>query len=545
MKPQRLSLLLALIVLLPLALLGWQSWTMQQDSQRMQASQAADIAALRLVQFDQQIQQYFAVLAQQLRSALASHDQIDRLAHLIRQDGRIRHIFVANPKVSLPLFPVANPTLSPQQIRFIERWQPVWQDPQRLNSTNPAAVVETQATTSRFTPLKTGSASYLVDAKKGIERTLGHTRETLRQGWISQYWRRGTHVLFWMQTPDDRLWGIELEPARIKADLIGLLPDTRTQNQDYRMTLRDSNQQHIYQWGHSFHEDSSRRTAITNKQLTLSAPLSSWTLHYQGTIASSLWGRYALLLVFASMVLVVMGLAYVLYREQSRNMRLAAQQVQFVSQVSHELKTPLTNVRMYAELLQDQLNDEPQQQRYLGIIIDEGQRLSRLIANVLNFARSPRIHQQPMVVDDIIQQIVDHFRPSLEAKQMSIDLNLHATQAILCDSDVLGQILNNLISNVEKYAYQGQYLGIRSQQTEQWVRIQVRDHGKGIDKREQSRIFQPFYRSHNQLNEGVSGTGIGLTIAQQQAERLGGHLSVVAPDDGGAGACFELTLSNT
>lgn len=522
-----LAITLALIVMLPLALLAWQSWRMQQDSLQVQQAQLASLATLRLEQVDNRIQGYFDEMARQLAAQSSSPGIVERLQQQVRTDGRIRLFFVFDTQRRQRVYPLSDAVLTAREQAFVSRWQAIWNDPQILSVKQTAALTEEAAllNAKRNTVSKISSRS-----KAGIDAV-----RATQQGWYTHYWGKGISLLFWRQLADGRLVGVELEPARVKADVISLLPDTLSEgSEDYRIRLLDTAEQVVYQWGNHLPD---KQQVLQSH--SLSYPLSSWSLDYYGDSASVGFGRYSLLLSFAGLALVVLGLAWFLYREQTREMRLAAQRVQFVSQVSHELKTPLTNVRMYAEMLEDQLDDEPQQQHYLRVIVDESGRLTRLINNVLNFARQPRLHKRAVSVNEIIRQVVEHCRPGFQTRGITIELDLQAEGKLYSDPDVLEQILNNLLSNAEKYAAQGKHVHVSSHEVAGWVHISVRDFGAGISRRERKRIFQPFYRISNSLTEGVSGTGIGLTIARQQAEALGGRLALreVTP-----GACFELVL---
>jgi signal transduction histidine kinase len=254
------------------------------------------------------------------------------------------------------------------------------------------------------------------------------------------------------------------------------------------------------------------------------------------------WGASA---GFGALALAVVGLAIYIFRESGRQMREAAQRVNFVNQVSHELKTPLTNIRMYAELLEDGLEDEEDKLRgQAQVIAQESQRLSRLIGNVLSFARQQRgkltARRQPGKVDDVVRQVLDQFGPSLEDKGIEVELETGAPAEVLLDSDVVGQILGNLLGNVEKYAAQGGRVEIRTAQKEGQSEIWVTDHGPGVPTRARDKIFKPFFRLSGKVTDGVSGTGIGLAIAQDLARLHGGELSLEPRQ---VGACFKVSLS--
>ena len=131
------------------------------------------------------------------------------------------------------------------------------------------------------------------------------------------------------------------------------------------------------------------------------------------------------------------------------------------------------------------------------------------------------------------------FNRVFKAKAISANLDLQANRTIETDPDQFEQILNNLLSNVEKYAAEGRAVDISSEVVDEALIVRVRDYGEGIPAAERKQVFKPFYRISNRLTEGVSGTGIGLTIAWQQAHRLGGDLKLLEKTPG---VCFELHI---
>jgi len=330
----------------------------------------------------------------------------------------------------------------------------------------------------------------------------------------------------------------------VLADIIDRLPatgETADHTDQGRIRLLDGRGSIAYQWGRFQPQEQQPALAV----LPLSHPLGGWKLAY---LAPPLQGqdryRWVLLVVLAALAATLVGLAFYLYREHTREARLARQRVNFVNQVSHELKTPLTNIRMYAELLEGQIpEDEDRCRRYLGVILAESQRLSRLIANVLNFPRqqrdSLRLRTQTGSVDQMVNGVLAAFRPALESKGMRVEFQAGAGQMVNLDPDVVEQILNNLLSNVEKYAAEGKRVQVKTQQQGKQTLIAIRDWGPGIPQRERERIFQAFYRVSSRLNEGVSGTGIGLGITRDLARLHGGDLCLLPTEQG---ACFQVTL---
>ncbi|MEO0446584.1 MAG: HAMP domain-containing sensor histidine kinase, partial [Verrucomicrobiota bacterium] len=283
--------------------------------------------------------------------------------------------------------------------------------------------------------------------------------------------------------------------------------------------------------------------------LALPAPLSSWRLDYHSARSLALAGPSSsgLLgfgLLLALLLLGFLALAYYLYREYSRDLREASQRVTFVNQVSHELKTPLTNIRMYAELLESRLGNEDEHLRKsVGIIVEESQRLSRLITNVLTFSQKRQeklqLHPRTGVLDETIDNALEQFRPHLEKLGFHIQFHANAETPCRYDPDAVEQILINLISNVEKYATTGKHLEIHSSLEGNLATILVTDHGPGIPSDKVEWIFQPFERLQEGLSD-VAGTGIGLNLARHLARLHGGE--VIARSDVEQGATFQVTL---
>jgi signal transduction histidine kinase len=225
-------------------------------------------------------------------------------------------------------------------------------------------------------------------------------------------------------------------------------------------------------------------------------------------------------------------------------MREAAVRVSFVNRVSHELKTPLTNIRMYAELLRERLNDaDPDAARHLGVIVSESQRLSRLITNVLAVAPKeqggPRPPTSVGVVDTCVDIVIGQFAAAFAARGVQVAFNRGAGSPVQLDRDALVQILGNLFSNVEKYAAGGGRLEITTSQEGSITTVVVADRGPGIPAGQEDRIFEPFVRLSNRLTDVATGTGIGLTIARDLARQHGGDLQVTSST---SGARFALTL---
>jgi signal transduction histidine kinase len=230
-----------------------------------------------------------------------------------------------------------------------------------------------------------------------------------------------------------------------------------------------------------------------------------------------------------SSVLALLGV--MLSRSQSRTQILAEQRVSFVNRVSHELGTPLTNMLLNLDLTRELVDHHPEEaKRRLTLAEEETRRLTRLTANVLTFSHRERntlqLHPVACLPSEVLKQTLDHFMPALERRGIAVETTFQEQERVLVDVDALAQIIANLISNVEKYAASGGWLRLESAWSNDQLVVKVSDRGPGIPTQDRERLFKPFERLTNHLNEGTTGTGLGLTIARDLAERMGGTLTI-------------------
>jgi signal transduction histidine kinase len=171
--------------------------------------------------------------------------------------------------------------------------------------------------------------------------------------------------------------------------------------------------------------------------------------------------------------------------------------------------------------------------RQLAVVESETARLSRLIQNVLNFANKKRdcltVTEKSVDLAAVIGRLADQWKPVLDKRGIALEVSVPERLEVQTDPDAVEQILGNLLSNAEKYAVDGQWVGIEAMALEgDRVTVAVADHGPGIPVSKQEAVFEPFERLRSDLREGVSGTGIGLTISRELAGLLGGSLFVDA-----------------
>jgi signal transduction histidine kinase len=272
-------------------------------------------------------------------------------------------------------------------------------------------------------------------------------------------------------------------------------------------------------------------------QTRLSAPLSDMQLIFSVTRLPPGPGARVLGWVTVVLVLVLCGGFYLMYRLGAGQIALARQQQDFVSAVSHELKTPLTSIRMYGEMLREGWAPEDKKQSYYAFIHDESERLSRLIGNVLQLARMNRNEVKVDVKAVSVSALIDGVRSPVSSQieragfALRVNCDAAAGQAVIeVDADAFTQILINLVDNAVKFAAGADSriidIGCR-QQRDGSVVFSVRDYGPGVPRDQMKKIFRLFYRSENELTRETVGTGIGLALVRQLTEAMGGQVDVV------------------
>ena len=216
-----------------------------------------------------------------------------------------------------------------------------------------------------------------------------------------------------------------------------------------------------------------------------------------------------------------------------------------LSTVSHELKTPLTSVRMGIHLLLEERVGSltPKQQELLVAAGEDADRLHRIIENLLDLGRmeSGRVKMdiQPMAIEEIVNQSAETLQPSYHDKGVALKIDVPADAAeVLADATRIGHVLTNLLTNALKYTGPGGQVTISAVNEENTVRFAVTDNGVGIPQQYLSRIFDRFFRVPGQA--GQSGAGLGLAIAKEIVDAHSGHIWVQSNE--GQGSVFSFTL---
>jgi signal transduction histidine kinase len=254
--------------------------------------------------------------------------------------------------------------------------------------------------------------------------------------------------------------------------------------------------------------------------------------------------------IYILVLILVLGLtlfgAYLLWRDVRRDLRMAEMRSQFVSSVSHELKTPLTAIRMFAETLRlGRSKDKKTQEEYLDTIVNESERLTRLLNNVLDFSKiekEKRIYKlEPTSLSEVIQAASRAMEYPLS--QHGFKLNIQIEEGlpdVQADKDAIEQAVLNLLHNALKYSGKSRDIDLRLQQKDNNVVIKVIDRGVGIALQRQKRIFEKYYRVPSEEKERTTGTGLGLALVSHIVKGHNGHIEVQS--EPGKGSTFSIYL---
>ncbi len=280
-----------------------------------------------------------------------------------------------------------------------------------------------------------------------------------------------------------------------------------------------------------------------------------WVLvvkHRKGSLDAVVAGmrRRSLAISFGVLLVLAATMALIIVASQ-RAHRLAKLQMDFVTNVSHELRTPLAVISSAADNLADGVVDNPDQlTRYGKVIKKQAAQLARLVEQILLFAaiRKDRLNytMRPLAVDDVVATALNDAAEVIHGAGFQVQQSLEpGLPPVLGDTAAISQCLQNLITNAVKYGGADRWIGVRAGRGEDEghgteVHISVEDHGDGISSAELQRIFEPFYRSPAATAAQIHGSGLGLALARNIAEALGGHLT--AASEPGKGSCFTLHL---
>jgi signal transduction histidine kinase len=395
------------------------------------------------------------------------------------------------------------------------------------------------APASDFTPEGDGEREIPSAAKTPKKRktAFGGAIKGRNEGWLLWFSENRLTPIMWARSRvnPEMIAGAEIETAALLSRLAAVVP----QNPPFPMkiSLLDEHGRIVCSTGAAIGKASDEMEV----SVEISGMLPNWKLRGQldPDAVRGADAKFAKILGSLSLVAIVLcGIAGVFLLAR-REIILAGQKTSFVANVSHELKTPLTNIRLFAEML-GKITDLPsdKKEKYLSVILTESERLSRLISNVLDFSRieagEKKYKTDKVEIREIIRETIDANRAALEEKKMPVEMELSEEISVETDRDAFAQALQNLISNAMKYASSGGFLGVTLEKNDLQIRVSVRDKGPGIPFASKKKIFEKFYRCDDRLTAETRGTGLGLSIARRLMRDQGGDIEYSPSIDGGA-----------
>ncbi len=369
-----------------------------------------------------------------------------------------------------------------------------------------------------------------------------------RSGWATGNAGGRPYLLGWVEVPAaGEVRGVEVELAALIARLAGGLPAVAGTGEGY--VLRDERGRVMHQAGRV--PENGTEPAV--RLPVAEGALPGWEVvaYLEAPLAESSDGGSGFFL-FGSLLAATLGVAILaggslLLRQAQRSEAEAVQKTSFVANVSHEFKTPLTTIRLYAELLEQRRVADPERQgEYLRTIGRETQRLARLVGNALEFSRleqgKKKFERVSLDAGAALGRLLDTHAPRLAEAGLRVERMLPTEPLTLTtDPDALEQIVLNLLDNAVKYAASGGEVTVTlAPRAGGGATVRVLDRGPGVPAEHRERIFEKFHRVDDALTAEQSGTGLGLSIARQLARGLGGDVRCEPRDGGGAAFILEL-----
>jgi signal transduction histidine kinase len=372
-------------------------------------------------------------------------------------------------------------------------------------------------------------------------RSFGELSSESDAGFLPYMSQGGLEVLFWARAPDGTAAGCSVRMDALRDGIASVMPNIVS---DVRvLTVLDEDGRPIVKpdagvsidWGRPF---AAREISPVLPRWEAGAWLRDplMVASRAGYVRAAIW-----ILVAVLFSVIAAGSAVVL-RAVSYETRVASQKTTFVANVSHELKTPLTSIKLYSELLLSGKQTDPERRReYLRTMMSETDRLACLVDNVLSFSRrGGKLAAETVSLSGIARETADQMSPYLSKLGFALSPPESGDIFVRGNRSALKQIIMNLLSNAEKYSARTKEIEVKCFASGGFARCDVADRGIGVPRGMEEKIFHEFARGDDSLSAPRSGTGLGLTIARNIAREHGGDVSY-APREGG-GSVFSLVL---
>ena len=256
---------------------------------------------------------------------------------------------------------------------------------------------------------------------------------------------------------------------------------------------------------------------------------------------SGLLGKLAIVGVIITLV-TVGAVIYVIQQEYEEKERYEKRRKELISNLSHDLRTPLSSVLGYSEMLKNGIYDNDEEQRqYIDIIYRKSVYMEKLLSELLEYSRlelgTIRLQKQKMDITELVREILIEYYPEMEKKQYELVLEIPDKPIIgIWDKEKIGRALRNLVDNALKYGMDGKKIRIAVQRKEKQVSVEIQDFGKGIPQKEIPHVTEQFYRADHARNSKQGGMGLGLFIVQEIVKLHNGNFYIESKEQQGTKA---------
>ena len=463
----------------------------------------------------------------------------------------VRNVFIYQKNRELE-YPVRGMESTLEERRFISRYDSLFSGRMKFDFNEDFSKDEskikgiTESSRQKLVALSRVVQKAPVSEQKAFPSAESEQQFIEKSGWIPWFSENRLHILGWVQKiGNGPVYGIELELMALLSRLV--IDFSELSEKGAALVLMDGNGNFMHQSGRWVADPKEEPVAV----VSVSSLLPHWQIGVfvddKGFGATRGFLYVSVILLGVFIIAIVSG-GVLLTRLTLQNMKDARQKTSFVSSVSHELKTPLTSIRMYAELLlSKRIKDTNKTQTYLSVIVSESERLTRLINNVLAFGKLEQgkktYHLINFEMDRLLGQMIQAHSIRIENQGMEIISQIEGGDyKVKTDRDAIEQVILNLVDNALKYADKGKFIKFVLEKDGSFILLKICDDGPGIPKAQQEMIFEKFHRVDNSLTTKQPGSGLGLSIARQILRDLEGDLSFDPMP--GNGSCFTARIKH-
>ena len=452
------------------------------------------------------------------------------------------------------LHPRLGKAQDPERAAFLQRYESLFDGSVEWMAPSAELDLAPRDSAGSFDEPPNQSVQAVEAAYRGTKRSLGQDGSGTERDhrWISWYDQDQLYLLAVVEDAAEGLvFGVELETIALLSRLHAAMPPAP---KGAVVALRDRHGTIIHRSGEP-PGDAGGGTGAPPPEIAV--PVGSLLPTYELTGAGLrgvshqadrlfVWLSW---LQLAAFMLAIMGAGLLLLWQANRNLRDARQKTGFVSNVSHELKTPLTTIRMYAELLgENRVKDPDKRRTYLGVIVNESQRLTRLVNNVLDFSR---LEQQRRSFEfgtlDLVAFVRGLVDTQTHCRRPGDSPFAFRTELERCEvraeADAVEQIVLNILDNACKYADSDSGVDLELEADAVAAHLHIMDRGPGVPAAHRRKIFDKFHRVDDSLTSGRAGSGLGLSIARGLATGMDGALRYRERPGGGCDFILSLPLA--